>query len=246
MEASVIQQDVGVTLYVESAPESSPTPDASASPSPTPSKSAKEDDAENEKTPLLGVAATITLTDAKGNATDYELDTETGTALAEDVTPGDYTLAVQPIEGYTQPEAQTVTVKEKVVYKADVKAVKEKIVQASQVNESAEDSGVSNAGSAPIVNEVTDTVTYADSARTETGSKTSYTAKLSSSGHLLLADGTETPYLPVYQDGTKDLIGAMRDTSYAANTATAAWLPGAADSVPSIDEVLASPLLDTI
>lgn len=231
MEASVIQQDVGVTLYVENAPESSPTPDASASPSPTPSKSAKEDDAENEKTPLLGVAATITLTDAKGNATDYELDTETGTALAEDVTPGDYTLAVQPIEGYTQPETQTVTVKEKVVYKADVKAVKEKIVQASQVNESAEDSGVSNAGSAPIVNEVTDTVTYADSAKTETGSRTSYTAKLSSSGHLLLADGTETPYLPVYQDGTKDLIGAMRDTSYAANTATAAWLPGAADSV---------------
>ncbi len=74
-------------------------------------------------------------------------------------------------------------------------------------------------------------MTYADSARTETGSKTSYTAKLSSSGHLLLADGTETPYLPVYQDGTKDLIGAVRDTSYAANTATAAWLPGAADSV---------------
>ena len=231
MEASVIQQDVGVTLYVENAPEPSPTPDASASPSPTPSKSAKEEDTESEKTPLLGVAATITLTDAKGNATDYELDTETGTALAEDVTPGDYTLAVQPIEGYTQPEAQTVTVKEKVVYKADVKAVKEKIVQASQVNESAEDSGVSNAGSAPIVNEVTDTVTYADSAKTETGSKTSYTAKLSSSGHLLLADGTETPYLPVYQDGTKDLIGAVRDTSYAANTATAAWLPGAADSV---------------
>ena len=231
MEASVIQQDVGVTLYVENTPEPSPTPDASASPSPTPSKSAKEEDAESEKTPLLGVAATITLTDAKGNATDYELDTETGTALAEDVTPGDYTLAVQPIEGYTQPEAQTVTVKEKVVYKADVKAVKEKIVQASQVNESAEDSGVSNAGSAPIVNEVTDTVTYADSAKTETGSRTSYTAKLSSSGHLLLADGTETPYLPVYQDGTKDLIGAMRDTSYAANTPTAAWLPGAADSV---------------
>ena len=231
MEASVIQQDVGVTLYVENTPEPSPTPDASASPSPTPSKSAKEEDAESEKTPLLGVAATITLTDAKGNATDYELDTETGTALAEDVTPGDYTLAVQPIEGYTQPEAQTVTVKEKVVYKADVKAVKEKIVQASQVNESAEDSGVSNAGSAPIVNEVTDTVTYADSAKTETGSRTSYTAKLSSSGHLLLADGTETPYLPVYQDGTKDLIGAMRDTSYTANTPTAAWLPGAADSV---------------
>ena len=30
-----------------------------------------------------------------------------GTALAEDVEPGDYTLALQPIEGYTTPEAQT-------------------------------------------------------------------------------------------------------------------------------------------
>ena len=223
LEASVIQQDVGVTLFVEPVTDEA-APAQTAAPDP---------DAEEEpdKTPLLGVEATVTLTDAKGQATDYPLDTETGTALAEDVTPGDYTVAVQPIEGYIMPEAQAVTVKEKVVYKADVQAVKEKIVQASQVNESAEDSGVSNAGSAPIVNEVTDTVTYADSARTETGSRTSYTAKLSSSGHLLLADGTETPYLPVYQDGTKDLIGAMRDTSYAANTATAAWLPGAADSV---------------
>ena len=65
------------------------------------------------------------------------------------MTPGDYTVAVQPIEGYIMPEAQAVTVKEKVVYKADVQAVKEKIVQASQVNESAEDSGVSNAGWPP-------------------------------------------------------------------------------------------------
>ena len=41
------------------------------------------------------------------------------------------------------------------------------------------DSGVSNAGSAPIVEEVTDTVTYAESDKTETGTKTTYTAKLS-------------------------------------------------------------------
>ena len=95
-------------------------------------------------------------------------------------------------------------------------AVKEKIVQASQVNESAEDSASKNAGAAPIVEEVTDTVTYAESAKTETGKTTTYTAKLSSSGHLLLSDGTETPYLPVYKDGTKDLAGAKRDDSYAA------------------------------
>ena len=226
MEATVVQQDVGVTLYVEATAEDAAT-DPEASPTPTPAQS----DDEPEKTPLLGVAATVTLTDAKGQATDYELDTETGTALAEDVTPGDYTVAVQPVEGYIMPEAQTVTVKEKVVYKADVKAVKEKIVQASQVNESAEDSGVSNAGSAPIANEVTDTVTYADSAKTETGTKTTYTAKLSSSGHLMLSNGSESPYLPVYKDGTKDLIGATRDSGYAVNSATAAWLPGAADSI---------------
>ena len=169
LEASVIQQDVGVTLFVEPVTDEA-APAQTAAPDP---------DAEEEpdKTPLLGVEATVTLTDAKGQATDYPLDTETGTALAEDVTPGDYTVAVQPIEGYIMPEAQAVTVKEKVVYKADVQAVKEKIVQASQVNESAEDSGVSNAGSAPIANEVTDTVTYADSARTEVGTKTTYTAK---------------------------------------------------------------------
>ena len=223
LEASVIQQDVGVTLFVEPVTDEA-APAQTAAPDP---------DAEEEpdKTPLLGVEATVTLTDAKGQATDYPLDTETGTALAEDVTPGDYTVAVQPIEGYIMPEAQAVTVKEKVVYKADVQAVKEKIVQASQVNESAEDSGVSNAGSAPIANEVTDTVTYADSARTEVGTKTTYTAKLSSSGHLLLADGSEAPYWPVYRDGTKELIGATRDTSYAANSNTAAWAAGARDSI---------------
>lgn len=230
MEATVVQQDIGVTIYVENI--SADEPESTAAPQATPTATpAKTDDLEAEKTPLLGVEATITLVDADGKTTDYPLDPETGTALAEDVTPGDYTVTVQPIEGYILPEAQNVTVKEKVVYKADVAAVKQKIVQASQVNESAEDSGVSNAGSAPIVNEVTDTVTYAESSKTEAGSKTSYTAKLSSSGHLLLADGSETPYLPVYQDGTQELIGATRDSSYAVNNATAAWLPGAADSI---------------
>lgn len=226
LEASVIQQDVGVTLFVESV-----TDEAAPAQTAAPDPNAPDAEEEPDKTPLLGVEATVTLTDAKGQATDYPLDTETGTALAEDVTPGDYTVAVQPIEGYIMPEAQAVTVKEKVVYKADVQAVKEKIVQASQVNESAEDSGVSNAGSAPIANEVTDTVTYADSARTEVGTKTTYTAKLSSSGHLLLADGSEAPYWPVYRDGTKELIGATRDTSYAANSNTAAWAAGARDSI---------------
>ena len=217
VDVTVVQQDVGVELYTL--------------PTTTPESASNKDEDAEEKLPLLDVAATVTLTDKDGKTTDYELDTKTGTALAEEVEPGDYTVTVQPIEGYVTPESKTVTVNEKVVYKADVAAVKEKIVQASQVNESAEDSASKNAGAAPIAEEVTDTVTYAESAKTETGKTTTYTAKLSSSGHLLLSDGTETPYLPVYKDGTKDLAGAKRDDSYAAAQSMAVWLPGAADAI---------------
>ena len=217
VDVTVVQQDIGVELYTL--------------PTTTPESASNKDEDAEEKLPLLDVAATVTLTDKDGKTTDYELDTKTGTALAEEVEPGDYTVTVQPIEGYVTPESKTVTVNEKVVYKADVAAVKEKIVQASQVNESAEDSASKNAGAAPIVEEVTDTVTYAESAKTETGKTTTYTAKLSSSGHLLLSDGTETPYLPVYKDGTKDLAGAKRDDSYAAAHSMAVWLPGAADAI---------------
>ena len=217
VDVTVVQQDIGVELYTL--------------PTTTPESASDKDEDAEEKLPLLDVAATVTLTDKDGKTTDYELDTKTGTALIEEVEPGDYTVTVQPIEGYVTPESKTVTVNEKVVYKADVAAVKEKIVQASQVNESAEDSASKNAGAAPIVEEVTDTVTYAESAKTETGKTTTYTAKLSSSGHLLLSDGTETPYLPVYKDGTKDLVGAKRDDSYAAAHSMAVWLPGAADAI---------------
>ena len=217
VDVTVVQQDIGVELYTL--------------PTTTPESASDKDEDAEEKLPLLDVAATVTLTDKDGKTTDYELDTKTGTALIEEVEPGDYTVTVQPIEGYVTPESKTVTVNEKVVYKADVAAVKEKIVQASQVNESAEDSASKNAGAAPIAEEVTDTVTYAESAKTETGKTTTYTAKLSSSGHLLLSDGTETPYLPVYKDGTKDLAGAKRDDSYAAAQSMAAWLPGAANAI---------------
>lgn len=231
VDVSVIQQDIGVELYT--VPTTTPESADSAADSDSEQDKDKAEDSE-EKQPLLDVAATVTLTDKDGKTTDYELDTATGTALAEDVAPGDYTVSVQPIEGYVTPEAKTVTVNEKVVYKADVKAVQKKIVQASQVNESAEDSATKNAGAAPIAEEVTDTVTYAESDKTETGKSTTYTAKLSSSGHLLLTDGTETPYLPVYQDGTKDLIGAKRDDNYGVNSNSSIWLPGARNSIVAL------------
>lgn len=227
-DVSVVQQDVGVQLYTLA----EQTEESAATPEPTPQDDQGEET--SDKVPLLGVEATITLTDGEGQTTDYALDTETGTALAEDVDPGEYTVTVQPIEGYLVPESTTVTVQEKVVYKADVEAVREKIVQASEVNESAEDSAVNTAGAAPIAEEVTDTVQYAESDKQETGKTTTYTAKLSSSGHLLLKDGTETAYLPVYKDGTQELIGAKRDSSYAPNSAMSVWLPGAADSIVNL------------
>lgn len=233
-DISVIQQDVGVQLYTmeEQTAENAQTP------SPTPSDAAGADETKESlmegKIPLVGVAATVTLTDSEGEATDYAVDTETGTALAEEVEPGEYTVTIQPIEGYIVPESTTVTVEEKVVYQADVDAVKDKIMQSSQVNESAEDSAVNTAGAAPIAEEVTDTVQYAESAKEEKSRTTVYTAKLSSSGHLLFNDGQESPYLPVYKDGTQELTGATRDSGYTGYSAMSVWLPGAADSIVNL------------
>ena len=228
-DISVIQQDVGVQLYTME----QTTAESAQTPSPTPSGESDGEEASG-KIPLTGVAATVTLTDSEGKTTDYAVDTENGTALAEDVEPGDYTVTIQPIEGYVVPESTTVTVAEKVVYKADVNAVKDKIMQSSQVNESAEDSAVNTAGAAPIAEEVTDTVQYADSAKEEKGRTTVYTAKLSSSGHLLFTDGSESPYLPVYKDGTQELTGAQRDPNVSTNSAMSVWLPGAADSIVNL------------
>lgn len=226
-DVTVVQQDVGVLLYTldESTPESAATP------SPAPEAQQEDEDAMEGKLPLTGVEATVTLTDADGKTADYTVDPETGTALAEDVEPGTYTVTVQPIEGYIVPESTQVEVQEKVNYQADIDAVKDKIMQADQVNESTEDSAVS---AAPIADEVVDTVQYAESSKEEKGRTTVYTAKLSSSGHLLFTDGTESPYLPVYKDGTQELTGAKRDSGYSAYSALSVWLPGAADSITSL------------
>lgn len=226
-DISVIQQDVGVQLYTleEQTGETAQTPAP---------EEGGEDTEQQGKVPLTGVAATVTLTDAEGETADYALDTETGTALAEDVEPGEYTVTIQPIEGYTVPESTTITVEEKVTYTADVDAVKDKIVQSNQINESAEDSAVNTAGAAPIAEEVTDTVQYAESSKEEKGRTTTYTAKLSSSGHLMLSNGSESPYLPIYKDGTQELTGAKRDSGYKGYSTMSLWLPGAADSIVNL------------
>ena len=208
-EITVVQQDIGVQLY---------------------SVSATGEDAENDgdggKQPLTGVAMTVRMTDAAGAVNEYPVDTESGTALAEEVAPGDYTIALPETEGYRCPEPQTVTVREKVVYKADTAAVKEKIVQAADVVESQEDTGSS---AAPIANEVTDTVPFAEPGKTETGKRVTYTPQLSADGYLLMNDGTVSPYRPVYDETTKALKGATR------GTLTAAPAGGVTDNAPAAD-----------
>ena len=203
MEVTVVQQDIGVQLYALTYPEGTTLEDLEG-----------EDAVEALRTPFTHTTLNVTITDEDGNETEYPVDTATGTALAEDVEPGEYTVTAPGIGDYTAPEPQTVTVKEKVVYKADVAAVKDKIVQANEVVESQEDSGYGTGGGAPIAEEVTDTVSYAESSAEETGAEVYYTAQVSEDGYLLLSDGTKTPYRPQYAEGTDHITGAVRDTAF--------------------------------
>ena len=199
MEVTVVQQDIGVQLYALTYPEGTTVEDLEG-----------EDAVEALRTPFTNTRMNVTITDEEGNATEYPVDTTTGTALAEDVDPGTYTVTAPAAGDYSAPEAQTVEVKEKVVYKVDVEAVQDEIVQASQVNESQEDSSYGTGGGAPIAEEVTDTVAYAESKAEEVGTETYYTGKVSSDGYLLLSDGTVTPYKPQYDGDTDHLTGAVR------------------------------------
>ena len=203
MEVTVVQQDIGAQLYALTYPEGTTLEDLEG-----------EDAVEALRTPFTHTTLNVTITDEDGNETEYPVDTATGTALAEDVEPGEYTVTAPGIGDYTAPEPQTVTVKEKVVYKADVAAVKDKIVQANEVVESQEDSGYGTGGGAPIAEEVTDTVSYAESSAEETGAEVYYTAQVSEDGYLLLSDGTKTPYRPQYAEGTDHITGAVRDTAF--------------------------------
>ena len=194
----MVQQDIGVQLYALTYPEGTTVDDLTG-----------DNPVEPYRTPFTHTKLNITITDSDGNETEYPVDTATGTALAEDVEPGEYTVTAPGAGAYSAPESQTVTVKEKVVYKADIEAVEDKIVQANQINESQEDSSYGSSGGAPIAEEVTDTVPFAESATEEQPGETVYTASLSEDGHLLLTDGRVTPYRPVYENDK--LVGAVRD-----------------------------------
>ena len=50
----------------------------------------------------------------------------------------------------------------------------------------------------------------------------------------MLSDGSETAYLPVYKDGTQELVGAKRMKAMPPNSNMSLWLPGAADSIVTL------------
>ena len=232
-EVSVVQQDIGIQLY-----QMVDLPQAEPGTTTAQTISVQNADADNAveggKLPLTGVPMDITITpvpDAENKTSDSDqtdakplvcpVDTKTGSVLAEDVTPGLYTITFPEVEGYHMPADVTVTVLEKVEYKADVEAVKDKIVQATEVVESQEDS--SYGGDTVVEEQIVDTVSYADPSKVETGRTTVYTAKLSANGHLLLKDGTATAYLPVYDDNHV-LTGAKRDATAASTLAAGGQL----------------------
>lgn len=230
MEISVIQQDIGVAVYrpmENTTPEgeSMPLLEVAAGAARSMAKAQKTQNGDEDvcfidTTPLRGVELNVLITDKSGNTTEAALDAETGTALAEDVKPGEYTVALQQHDGYILPEQQTVTVKEKVVYKADTQAVKEKIVQASQVTESAEDSNYGNAN--VVAEQLKDTVRYAESSVSDESGTSYFDGKVDGNGYLTIG-GKSSPYKPVYQDGK--IVGAKKDGS--ANMYAAAFVPGA-------------------
>ena len=216
-EISVVQQDIGVLLYymVSQTQEDGDFQTIDVQTADTDTLAAQDG-----KLPLTGVALDVTITRlGEDGAPDPEtdplvcpLDTATGAVLAEDVEPGDYSISFPAVEGYRMPEPVTVTVAEKIEYKADVEAVKDKIVQADEVVESQEDSGYG--GGSVVEEQIVDTVAWAESAQVETSRTTVYTAQLSADGHLMLTGGGSSPYLPVY-DGSGQLTGAKRDAGAA-------------------------------
>lgn len=235
MEVTVIQQDIGIDLFLveeeaqeeETAQdkdaqqgESAEDKDAAEDKTADQDKDAQQDTAEDGEpqeeeniVPLLNTPFNVLVTDSEDNTETYPVDTETGTLLLEEVEPGDYTITLEEQEGYIIPEAQTVTVKEKVVYtvkEEEVEEVKDKVVQSNEVVESQEDNAYGN--DTVVVEELQDTVSYADS-KTETVAGPSLTkAKTDSNGFMVLSDGTVTDYKPVY-DSNGNLSAAQRSGS---------------------------------
>lgn len=189
LSATSVQQDIGVEVYTL--------------------EFAKPSSDELIKVPVLEQELTVRITAGGKEPVEYPIDTQTGTLLVEDVEPGDYTVELLELPGYEMPRAQTVTVKQKIEYKAtkeEIKKVADKVVQAGSVVEAVEDNH-GNGQAEQLVN----TVQYADS-KEETVSVSSLVKVTTQGEYMVLKDGTVTDYVPVY-DENGSVIRAVRRTA---------------------------------
>ena len=239
MECTVVQQSLGVDLFYvnppkpEATPEptvkptakpsasptagkkgaaatASPSPTPTATPTPTPTPTATPEPESNEPVPVVGVAFKISVTDEKNKQTEYDVDTESGTLLIEDMEPGTYTVTLLPAEGFVSPEPQTVTIKEKVVYKPDTEKIKE------QIKTDAEASAEDTKPAAKPAPKLEDTVRFAESdvQVEETKAEVYLLEGNVKDGKLLYSDGTVSPYVPVTEEknGVTYIVKAKLET----------------------------------
>lgn len=214
--ATVIQQDLGLEVLM---PAPLPEEDEEADPSASP-ETAEEEQEEPEEpamVPAVGVEFTVQITDEGGDTQEYTVDPDTATTLIEDMDPGEYTVALAPMDGYASPEDQTVTVEKKKEYKVDIEKIEEEIVQADEVVESEEDNSYGNTGSVGAGSSAapTDTVTYAESASVELPVTAEvYTgAKTDSQGYVYYTSGAVSPYKPQMSSDGSYIVSLVLDTA---------------------------------
>lgn len=143
------------SMIPSASPTASPTPEPSPTPSPEPIQLTMDVTAvqqtlgvtvKNKETggPVLNEEFDVVLDykapknvkNSKQPATsNHKIDPKTGTLLLDKLPVGDYTVTITEREGYVMPEPAKVSVKEKVEYKADTEAVKDKIKNESEVGQ---------------------------------------------------------------------------------------------------------------
>ncbi|MDL2225127.1 hypothetical protein LJC20_02830, partial [Eubacteriales bacterium OttesenSCG-928-M02] len=165
-------------------------------------------DGEDEQ-PITNVAFAVMATDPSGEVTELVDDDADGKIYAKDLEPGEYTLALKETGRFIVPEPVAVKVKEK-VERVVIPEIKDKIVNAKNVNAAAEDGGHSRpATPAPAPTpSANDTIPYYESKTITTQKEVTepllengqqvvkYKPVLNEEGFLLLAGGEASEVKP--------------------------------------------------
>lgn len=250
-------------------PEATATPDPTATPEPPKELSIQATavqqslgitvmDKEND-VPLLGEDFEVTLkytapkssksssskassSTSQKEVSTYNINPKTGTLLIDKLAVGDYTITLTPRDGYVMPEPATATVKEKVTYKADTEAVKDKIKNESEVgagdivndNKVIDDQTSSNFD--PTQNLPSNDYDLNEAKKEEVKAnvytKANNTKSENGKDYLLNADGTTSDYYVSKWGTTEDkstqyIIEATLDKTKAANSVLSGSSPTA-------------------